>query len=362
MLCGMAAVAVASLLMLTPALGGTEAPEAPLTHMIWVVNAYKNDYNPLSFSEVHSSDLSNGASEGYLLTLRPGKHIVSPWIQESSEEGTLRAFSDDGYFKTFYPQEGRYSLTGGSKVSADAMGIVRNGFFFTDFPVNATRGRLFAMEVVCDTGRFMNVRALSAKNGEQLARSVGVIDVGDDLYAVCGSTLTSWLPDSETLLVAKNYCSHRKAGQVFSFDVGSNSTTSLFTLAPHQSFCGFTARPSRGEMYALLEEHNITAFPDPDCQNLSGTVSGFKVVRLSGAEAHDVYTAGPTGVGNMWSGGPMDDAAGVWHLILAGSVLPINISAGAANGKMYTALKGEVGGTPALVRDAKTSARLSLLV
>ena len=65
----------------------------------------------------------------------------------------------------------------------------------------------------------------------------------------------------------------------------------------NDSFCGAAYDATTEAVYALVETHDISQFPDPDCQNLSGTVSKVKVVKMTEAggyeELADVPGGGP---------------------------------------------------------------------
>lgn len=315
---------------------------APLTKMAWVENVYPSDFNfGISFSKVHSSDLTTGKGTGFMLTLRPKTHIVSPWARIEGDD-TLRAFNDKGYFVEFFPSSGRYSLRGGYK----AFGGERGDGLIADFPALSQNRRLFALSPL-DSLHF-NVRALDAKTGAVLEPSVGVMDLGAGVDACFYDLYKSWVPASEQLYVAKNYCSHSTPGRIYSFNPAANSTKALYTLrASDESFCGFTAHPSStGDLFALVEKHNITAFPDPDCQNLSGTMVALKVIKIDRhGKSSDVYSA-PLPSSTIVGGGPMDDAAGIWHLLAGGGVTPVDLAAG----KVLRSLAGDVEGDyPVLV-------------
>lgn len=317
-------------------------PRAPLTKIAWVENVYPSDFNfGISYSRVHSTDLATGKGAGFMLTLRPKVHIVSPWVRIEGDE-TLRAFNDNGYFVEFFPSSGRYSLLGGYKVDKGE----RGDGLIVDFPALSQNRRLFALSPL-DSLHF-NVRALDAKTGAVLEPSVGVMALGAGVDACLYELYKSWVPASEQLYVAKNYCSHSTPGRIYSFKPAASSTNILYTLpASDESFCGFTARPSSpGDLFALVEKHNITAFPDPDCQNLSGTMVALKVIKVDmHGKATDVYSA-PLPSATIVRGGPMDDAAGIWHLLVGGGVMPVDL----ATGKAVRSLTGDVEGEyPVLV-------------
>eukprot|EP00747_Dinoflagellata_sp_TGD_P187104 gnl/TRDRNA2_/TRDRNA2_44592_c0_seq1.p1 gnl/TRDRNA2_/TRDRNA2_44592_c0~~gnl/TRDRNA2_/TRDRNA2_44592_c0_seq1.p1 ORF type:complete len:374 (+),score=43.44 gnl/TRDRNA2_/TRDRNA2_44592_c0_seq1:76-1122(+) len=302
------------------------ASTAMLTKMVWVENVYPSDFDfRVSYSKVHSSDLTTGESKGYLMSLRPWKHIVSPWVRVEGDE-MLRAYNDNGYFVEFSPSTGSYSLSGGYKVESE-----KGDGLFADFPAHSKNRRVFATSTIGDSVQYLNVRSIDAHTGATLKASVGIVDLGgtSDQYIVCSGLYKSWTPASEQLYIARNFCGHSQPGRLYSFDTSANRTKTLYTFpTTGESFCAFASRPSTGELFALVETHNTTAFPDPDCQNLSGTMTALKVIKIGlDGKATDIYSA-PLPSSTIVAGGPMDDAAGIWHLLVGGGVKPLDLAAG----------------------------------
>ncbi len=373
------------------------AAAAPLTRLLSTFNAYPSEFDlGASFSVLRETNLVSGADSKLALTFRLGSHITTPWIRISSEDATLRAFDDGDSFLQLDASGSHphYKPFKSSKVGKDAAKAAAEMTLFVDNAIVAdvaekksAAERFWAMDL-----RF-NVHAMSARNGTVVSRGVGRVDTFPN--DVCGVAYATWLPrdakaaaggagstdqngmPAEMLFLARNRCSHKGPASLWGFDPRANATTLLFTEDESASdltgssmyFCAVTSRPSTRQVFALIERHNSTNFPDQDCQNLSGLVDSFEVVELpyrhtggNGGISSSSTTTSSKGGGivrtvakfpaysGMRSGGPMDDEAGVWHFVNAGKVESVDVSAGAVNGKPKFSFQGDIlGDNPVLV-------------
>ena len=104
---------------------------------------------------------------------------------------------------------------------------------------------------------------------------------------------------------------------------------SFYLPSTNSSFCGSAVDPSDGTVYALVETHDISQFPDPDCQNLSGTVEKTKVVSIK--EGIMTELADVPGGGQL-SGSPHMFQDGVWLVQRGGGLYAFNTTAGTWTG------------------------------
>jgi hypothetical protein len=338
------------------------ASPTPATRILSVVNTYPSEFDlGASFSVVHETDLRKGSEQTLKLTLRLGSHLTTPFVRLATEPTILRAFTDGGNFLTLDASRSlvHWEPLHSHKVGKEAASAAAAWTLFADNAVVPTVAESAAKsERVWAMDAYHNIRAISARNGTVLAggRPIGRVDAGPpDPYGKSYATLLPRAPDEaeETLFLAHNAVSHRAPSRLLAFDPLRNTTRVVWSESDPATdglstyFCGLVARPSTRRLYALMERHNRTNFPDDDCQNLSGLVQGFAVLEMPNG------AAGPAAPRTVWrspdtylglrSGGPMDDAAGLWHLINAGKVISVNVTADATRGAV-SATSGLVGG------------------
>ena len=79
-----------------------------------------------------------------------------------------------------------------------------------------------------------------------------------------------------------------------------------------------------GHVYALVETHDTSKFPDPDCENLSGLVTSNKVVRVASDGTTEELADVPGGGAMVGSPAMWDAAARTWLVVRGGGIYAFN--------------------------------------
>eukprot|EP00941_MAST-03F_sp_MAST-3F-sp1_P004685 g4685.t1 len=353
---------------------------APLNRILSVTNVYPDEYDlEASFSVIESANLALKTSTREYLSFRPFVHNVSPFVRIANEKPLrLRCFTDKGYFHEFDPAIGSYNLFHSHKVGKAEAQRASQNFLWIDHPIvpsadeSASKGERF---FAADPLKNFEVLAYSARNGTVLEENIGRINVENQ--SPLETSYPSWLPRDtdpsatadkdryglplETLFLARNSLSHSQPAEVLAFDIRTNTTSTVWKEKSSDAngtavfFCGLKARPKTRQLFALVEEHNPKQFPDQDCQNVSGLVERFAILELPWAplpwtkeermeKARVVWESPDVYMGKR-SGGPLDDEAGLWHILNAGEVMSVNVTdASNSNRNLVTTLGGDIEG------------------
>jgi len=299
------------------------------TALISMVNEYPGDLLPLSYSCVHSTSLPQGSDGSLKLTLRIKEHLLHGWIRNTGDTA-LHAYTDKGNYLSFYPSTGLYGLFPASaSLSSDTR------FVFLDADI---ADYLYTVNV--DN----TVRASHPGNGSQAVANVGTFALPVPSAGVYDELSLPTLDAAGGRLFVQSR-SYGEQSAIYEFDVASNTTRVAYrSSAADEAFCGMKYGGD-GSLLVLLEQHNTTAFPDRDCQNLSGTVTRFAVrkVDLSTGQVSDIVELG-TYMGER-SGGPLDASNDAWYVLNAGTVMVVDV----ANKRLLNTTSADVEGGSAIL-------------
>ena len=241
------------------------------------------------------------------LSYRLGPHVASDVIQDG--RGEVSFYRDDGTLATVHAATGAYA---GTVAAAAPSGVVanslRNGTFLA-----LDRGRLASVRLaggaVVASCAVPNRTDATAGGGAWWAASGG-----GGAVVVAANHRLAWPLD------------HPARGAVHVLAPAASGACGVDRSLPlptvNDSFCGAAYDAKTATVYALVETHDISQFPDPDCQNLSGTVVKVKIVAMTATGGYEELADVPGG--GALSGSPAMLRGDAWLVQRGGGLYAFN--------------------------------------
>ena len=280
--------------------------------LISAKNAYKSDFGGLVDSSMlkvttvaYGRDALTCASLPLPLTYRVGSHVSSDFAR--ADDGSRVAFfRDDGEAATVDVRAGVYESTAPAADPAGTEAVV--GSDGAEF-LTLRRGAL--------------ARA-SYGNATETAATCAP-PAGADPTDGVGSWFGAF--GNGVVVLAKN----RYAGATIDYLAAPSTTGGTcgtakprVALGANASFCGMAFDAATGHVYALVETHDTSKFPDPDCENLSGLVTSNTVVRVASDGTMEELADVPGGGAMVGSPAMWDAAERTWLVVRGGGLYAFN--------------------------------------